>query len=97
MTDEILYIHPRIQNGSGSFPYVGNKPSLGSSLTLKITVSLACAVQHIRDATEPITLWVDQICINQSDVTKKGSQVAAMRSIWRGRTGAHLTRSGITR
>ncbi len=49
---------------------------------LTITFSLNEALQHIRHPSDRLTLWIDQICINQEDDTEKGLQVAAMGRIY---------------
>ncbi|KAF4427476.1 Heterokaryon incompatibility 6 OR allele [Fusarium acutatum] len=47
-----------------------------------ITESLETALQHFRKPDEVITLWIDQICINQADNKEKSQQVAMMGSIY---------------
>ncbi|KAF2007282.1 HET-domain-containing protein [Amniculicola lignicola CBS 123094] len=54
-----------------------------SGADLKITETLEEAMKHIRHPTEPITLWIDQICINQQDDLEKSEQVAHMSHIYR--------------
>lgn len=51
---------------------------------LAITTSLHLALQHLRDATKPRTLWVDAICINQGDdgIVERTGQVQLMRHIY---------------
>ncbi|KAK0374398.1 heterokaryon incompatibility protein [Colletotrichum limetticola] len=50
--------------------------------SLLITASLDTALRHIRRKDEPVTLWIDQICINQEDGAEKGNQVALMTQIY---------------
>jgi hypothetical protein len=47
-----------------------------------ITANLFDALQHIRDETEAITLWIDAICINQTNYEELGEQVRMMGSIF---------------
>lgn len=53
-----------------------------STESLRITRNLFAALQHIRHSTQPITLWIDAICINQNDNTERGTQVLLMRKIY---------------
>ncbi|KAK1714507.1 heterokaryon incompatibility protein [Colletotrichum acutatum] len=50
--------------------------------SLLITASLDTALRHIRRKDELVTLWIDQICINQEDGAEKGNQVALMTQIY---------------
>ncbi|KAF4334658.1 heterokaryon incompatibility 6 OR allele [Fusarium beomiforme] len=50
--------------------------------SIPITESLETALRHFRKPDEVITLWIDQICINQADNREKGQQVVMMRSIY---------------
>lgn len=50
--------------------------------SISITESLETALRHFRKPDEVITLWIDQICINQEDNKEKGQQVAMMGSIY---------------
>lgn len=45
--------------------------------------NLYLALLHLRSLTHPLTLWVDSICINQSDTLERSSQVAMMSFIYR--------------
>ena len=50
---------------------------------LRITENLAAALRHFRGPVRPKKIWVDAICINQSDDEEKGFQVALMGDIYR--------------
>ena len=50
--------------------------------TLPITESLDSAIRHLRHSAEPIVIWIDQICINQSDDYEKSDQVKMMARIY---------------
>ncbi|KAH7176190.1 heterokaryon incompatibility protein [Dactylonectria macrodidyma] len=54
-----------------------------SSHEFFITPSLATCLQHIRHADRTITLWIDQMCINQDDAREKNEQVPLMGQIYR--------------
>jgi hypothetical protein len=49
---------------------------------LSITVNLHDALQAIRHEHASRVLWIDAICINQSDLPEKGHQVASMGRIY---------------
>jgi len=51
--------------------------------TISVTQNLATALQHLRDANESRTLWVDAVCIDQSDVKERSYQVTLMSDIYR--------------
>ncbi|KXH68267.1 hypothetical protein CSAL01_13352 [Colletotrichum salicis] len=42
--------------------------------TIEITANLLDVLRQVRHAYQPRTLWVDSICINQSDTKEKGHQ-----------------------
>ncbi|KAK3985494.1 HET-domain-containing protein [Cladorrhinum sp. PSN332] len=43
---------------------------------------LHAALLRLRDTTEPRTIWIDAICINQDDVAERNNQVAQMRDVY---------------
>lgn len=49
---------------------------------VEVTVNLFDALQHMRHAERPRTIWVDAICINQADDEEKNKQVLRMRYIY---------------
>jgi hypothetical protein len=55
---------------------------LGQSV-LMITKNLHDALTHLRYPDTTRILWVDSICINQSDLNERGSQVAQMGEVFR--------------
>ncbi|EAQ84436.1 hypothetical protein CHGG_08450 [Chaetomium globosum CBS 148.51] len=56
----------------------------GQRKALAITESLHTALVHLRHPSEPVWLWIDQICINQEDHAEKGKQVGIMGPIYAG-------------
>jgi hypothetical protein len=52
------------------------------ALGLSITANLESALRHLRLSDQQRTLWVDALCINQSDITERGSQVQLMADIY---------------
>lgn len=51
-------------------------------LTLGITASLDEALRHLRDPKQDLTLWIDQICINQANDVEKTEQVCGMSTVY---------------
>ncbi|KAI0095420.1 heterokaryon incompatibility protein-domain-containing protein [Hypoxylon sp. NC0597] len=87
--------HPPVQYESLSYCW-GNAGEKGEitvkvlddcvdlTYTMPVTLSLLSALQAIRPLSGPArVLWVDAICINQTDFDERSSQVAMMRSIYR--------------
>jgi hypothetical protein len=54
---------------------------------LKITKNLASALTGLRMTEKSRMLWVDAVCINQSDHEEKGAQVARMASVYKNASG----------
>jgi hypothetical protein len=48
-----------------------------------VTVNLYGALRRLRQKTVPRIFWVDAICINQTDVPERNSQVAMMGQIFK--------------
>ncbi|KAH8906655.1 hypothetical protein BR93DRAFT_958839 [Coniochaeta sp. PMI_546] len=44
--------------------------------------NLYSALRRLRRATQPLTLWIDAICINQEDLDEKKSQIPLMSDIY---------------
>ncbi|KAL6408590.1 hypothetical protein AUP68_07532 [Ilyonectria robusta] len=51
---------------------------------LNITPNCTAALRQLRDAAEERTLWVDSICIDQTSLEERSSQVALMGDIYLG-------------
>ncbi|KAK8009222.1 heterokaryon incompatibility protein-domain-containing protein [Apiospora marii] len=49
---------------------------------VSITESLEAILFRLRLPSEPRTLWIDQLCIDQSNIEEKSAQVQKMRSIY---------------
>lgn len=49
---------------------------------INITSGLAAAMRRLRSASQSIFLWIDQICINQSNLREKETQVPYMGVIY---------------
>ncbi|KAF5977125.1 heterokaryon incompatibility protein [Fusarium bulbicola] len=50
--------------------------------TLQVTQNLEDALTYLRHDSRPRSLWIDAICINQSDVDERNSQVRLMGGIY---------------
>jgi hypothetical protein len=50
---------------------------------MRVTRSLYDALMAIRPSKEPLVIWIDFLCINQSDKEEKSWQVALMGNIYR--------------
>ncbi|KAK8852318.1 heterokaryon incompatibility protein-domain-containing protein [Apiospora arundinis] len=57
--------------------------STGPASQLSVTQNLLVAVKHLRLVGKPRTMWIDALCINQSDEDEKGPQVARMGIVYR--------------
>jgi hypothetical protein len=53
-----------------------------SGMKIQITANLDAALRKLRLPDQPRLLWVDAICINQSDIIERSSQVQMMREIY---------------
>ncbi|KAL6914929.1 hypothetical protein FSST1_012689 [Fusarium sambucinum] len=67
--------------------YVWGKPDFSEIIILNdeeffITPSLKYALSCLRSFIEARVLWVDAVCINQSDISERNQQVALMRDIY---------------
>ncbi|KAK3901230.1 heterokaryon incompatibility protein-domain-containing protein, partial [Staphylotrichum tortipilum] len=76
-----LHVSAGGHHAQGPDPDPSSATSFGH---LAITPSLDEALRHIRKAqkSDSVTLWVDQICIDQRNTLEKNAQVAAMGTIY---------------
>ncbi|RTE76907.1 hypothetical protein BHE90_008638 [Fusarium euwallaceae] len=54
--------------------------------TLMVTTNLRTALLNIRKLDQPCTLWVDAVCIDQTQVLERNHQVSIMADIYRSAT-----------
>ncbi|KAJ4351201.1 uncharacterized protein N0V89_006540 [Didymosphaeria variabile] len=52
--------------------------------TVSVTANLQSALLHLQHPTDKLTLWVDAVCIDQSNVPEKNLQVQMMKDIYEG-------------
>ncbi|KAF1835349.1 HET-domain-containing protein [Decorospora gaudefroyi] len=50
--------------------------------TMRVTRNLFGALQHLQHPEATRTLWIDALCICQTDITERGQQVGMMRDIF---------------
>ncbi|KAF9764056.1 hypothetical protein IL306_002898 [Fusarium sp. DS 682] len=67
--------------------YVWGEPEFSEPIILNdhiffITPSLKYILSCLRRKDQDLVIWVDAICINQSDIEERGHQVALMREIY---------------
>ncbi|KAH6694338.1 heterokaryon incompatibility protein-domain-containing protein [Leptodontidium sp. MPI-SDFR-AT-0119] len=55
---------------------------LVNGATIMVTLNLEAALRHLRLPDKPLTLWVDFLCIDQSDKVEKSEQLEQMRQIY---------------
>lgn len=70
----------------------GTDSSNGAGITLRgprhvgrlpITNNLQAVLEHLcADSSEPLTLWIDALCINQTDTAEKSSQITLMKDVY---------------
>ncbi|KAG6362253.1 hypothetical protein INS49_010483 [Diaporthe citri] len=60
------------------FIYIGDS----DRATLQVTRNLKTALQHLRHPDQERVMWVDALCINQSDDVEKGAEVARMGELF---------------
>jgi hypothetical protein len=70
-----------------SLSYVWGSPEMSQSISIDdcyipITTNLHTALLHLRDRFLERIIWVDAICINQQDLSERGSQVQRMAMIY---------------
>lgn len=54
-----------------------------NGLAISISATLDCALRYLRLTRKPRTLWVDGLCIDQSNAAEKESQIRLMPEIYR--------------
>jgi hypothetical protein len=59
------------------------RPGFNRALAFRVTKNLLCALRHLRTQDSIRVLWVDAICVNQSDLGERGEQVQRMAELYR--------------
>ncbi|PKK52630.1 hypothetical protein CI102_2880 [Trichoderma harzianum] len=60
-----------------------NRPEiLVNGYKVKVTANLETALKHLREQEKKATLWIDALCIDQSNIEERSLQVAQMREIY---------------
>ncbi|KAK1073449.1 hypothetical protein LTR74_001858 [Friedmanniomyces endolithicus] len=83
LTHVSLTNHPRYS----ALSYVWGNPEERASITVEgavvlVTKKLWIALRSLRSGTEDLIIWVDAVCINQTDVPERNEQVAMMGDIY---------------
>lgn len=65
----------------GTYSLQRHTVSCGSS-SIEVTTNCHSALYHLRKLFNPLTIWVDSICINQKDEEEKMSQIPLMGDIY---------------
>ncbi|KAK0663025.1 heterokaryon incompatibility protein-domain-containing protein [Cercophora samala] len=73
--------------------YAWGSPRITENVTLEgrpwpVTVNLANALLFLRDHEKPVKMWIDALCIDQSNLKERGKQVQLMKEIYSG--GTHV-------
>lgn len=59
------------------------KPISLDGIAYPATVNLESALRHLRDAQAEKLMWIDALCVNQTDMHERSVQVPRMRDIYR--------------
>lgn len=57
-------------------------PFILNGAEVQVTKNLSIALRHLQQDTEQIWLWIDALCVDQSNVKEKNEQVLHMRDIY---------------
>jgi hypothetical protein len=73
--------------GYEALSYVWGDPTIEATLqiegtSLKVTTNLELALRYLRLPDKPRTIWVDAICIDQSNIKERNQQVRPMKGIY---------------
>ena len=60
----------------------GSEPMTLDGNDLNVLANLEVALRHLRDQKDTCTLWIDAICIDQSNGAEKESQIPLMKRIY---------------
>jgi Heterokaryon incompatibility protein (HET) len=68
--------------------YVWGNPTQSKNIvcnnsTVKVTENLYTAMKNIRQKSDTLAIWIDQLCINQVDLSERSQQVLLMAEIYR--------------
>jgi len=87
LRNDIFYIYLDNLPSYEALNYVWGNPMPSRRLQfgnkwLSITTNLSAALHRLRLPEQKISLWIDQMCINQADLGERSSQVNMMSSIY---------------
>lgn len=61
---------------------IDKTPFILNGTEVRITKNLSIALRHLQQDIEQILLWIDALCIDQSNMVEKSEQVLRMRDIY---------------
>jgi hypothetical protein len=75
--------------------YVWGDPAISATIELngqpvEVSQNLRSALRRLRGRDTALTLWIDQLCINQENAAEKSRQVTLMRHIYSGCRLCHV-------
>ncbi|PQE30621.1 heterokaryon incompatibility protein [Rutstroemia sp. NJR-2017a WRK4] len=70
--------------------YPTTDPSLQTPQRLPITLTCFCALHRLRHPSSPRRFWIDAICINQSSLSERSSQVQQMGLVYKYADAVHI-------
>ncbi|KAH8746750.1 heterokaryon incompatibility protein-domain-containing protein [Hyaloscypha finlandica] len=84
----VLFVVNDAHDAYEALSYVWGNPQQTTPILLNgrdfpVTTSLSTALRYLRHGTIERTLWVDAICINQSDVQERNAQIPKMMHIYK--------------
>ncbi|KAK5637709.1 hypothetical protein RRF57_013424 [Xylaria bambusicola] len=59
------------------------QPILLDGTPYPITLTLLDGLKYLRHTTSPRKLWIDSLCINQTDITERSREILRMREIYK--------------
>ncbi|KAF7185599.1 Heterokaryon incompatibility protein 6, OR allele [Pseudocercospora fuligena] len=76
--------HPKYTAVSYTWGSVDDKVAIGvNERELRVTKNCELALKAARSLDEPITVWIDAVCINQQNLAERWTQVARMGDTFR--------------
>ncbi|KAK7182227.1 hypothetical protein PSPO01_11700 [Paraphaeosphaeria sporulosa] len=77
--EALSYVWGTAQNPSRAYVSCSNASSQG---VISIGQNLDVALRHLRYETEPRRLWIDALCIDQTNLNERSSQVSIMDKVY---------------
>ena len=68
----------------------GNSVDVSAHRYLRITANVDSLLRHLRKAHKAVRLWIDAVCLNQTDEKEKAQQIHKMGDIYRAAKKVHI-------